>query len=277
MPGTEEFRVAIWGARGSVATPEHGGGRYGGQTPCVEMRCGGKVLVFDAGSGIRALGRRLAARGGGDLDVFLGHCHYDHVEGLRFFAPLMDPRFEVRVRSGHLDGPDATRGIVAGLMRRPFFPVGPEIFRARTAYVDFAPGDALDLGDGVTVSTARLSHPGGACGFRIDFGGRSACYLVDHEHGDPTVDAALETFARGADLAICDATYCDEDYARHRGFGHSSWQECLRFAERAGVGRCVLFHHHADADDGRLDAVAAAAEAMRPGSVVAREGMELAL
>ena len=267
--------VTFWGVRGSTSAPDRQFSIFGGHTPCVEIECGDRRLIFDAGSGIQALGKALP--GSAAVDLFFSHCHYDHIEGLPFFLPLYDSSAKVRLWSGHLSGPNATRDMVDSFMRRPFFPVGPEVFRAQIDYRDFSQGAELRVGAGIKVTTGRLNHPGGATAYRIDFAGRSVCYLTDHEHGDPAVDAELLRFAAGADLAIWDAMYSDADYERHRGFGHSTWQEGLRFAERAKVARCALFHHSPDAADETLADQEEAAGKMRPGTITARDGLTLSL
>ncbi|MFO1185401.1 MAG: MBL fold metallo-hydrolase [Bauldia sp.] len=263
--------VTFWGVRGSTSAPDRQFCEFGGHTPCVEVKCGDRRVVFDAGSGIQALGKTLPAAS--RVDVFFGHFHYDHVEGLPFFQPLYDPRANITLWSGHMRRPDATRRMLKSFMRAPFFPVGPEVFRAAVDCKDFRPQISIPLGDGIQVSTGRLNHPGNAVAYRLDFAGRSVCYLTDHEHGNPRIDRALERFAANADLVVWDAMYSDGNYSAHRGYGHSTWEEGLRFAERARVGRCALFHHSPDATDSVLAAQAAAAERTRPGSITARDGL----
>lgn len=267
--------VTFWGVRGSTSAPDRQFADFGGHTPCVEVKCGDRRVVFDAGSGIQALGNTLPK--GSRIDLFFGHFHYDHVEGLPFFQPLYDSSANVTMWSGHLRGPDATKRMLRTFMRAPFFPVGPEVFRASVDCRDFRPRSEIALGDGVKMSTSRLNHPGGAIAYRLDFAGRSICYLTDHEHGNERIDRELSRFAAGADIAIWDAMYTDRNYAAHRGYGHSTWEEGLRFAERAGVQRCALFHHSPDATDVILSGQAAAAERARPGSITARDGLTLTL
>ena len=124
------FRVRFWGVRGSVPVSGPQFIRYGGNTACIEMRCGPHTLFFDAGSGIRPAGDALKAAGINDFDVFFTHCHYDHIIGLPFFYPFYDPKTQVRLWSGHLAGRMTTREMVSEFMRPPWFPVKLEICEA---------------------------------------------------------------------------------------------------------------------------------------------------
>lgn len=271
------FTVRFWGVRGSIASPGPDTVRYGGNTACIEVRCGGALLVFDAGTGLRPLGERLMRDGPVDLDLFLTHSHFDHVCGLPFFAPAFDPASHVRVWAGHL-GPERTlRPVLDGMMSAPLFPVPVDVFRADCTFRDFACGATLEPKPGVFLRTGPLNHPDRAVGYRVDFAGRSFCYVTDTEHPAEGRDSAVVALARGADMLVYDSTYTDAEYPARVGWGHSTWQECLRVAEAAGVGRAVIFHHDPARTDSALDAIAAEAESLRPGTIIAREGMELAL
>jgi len=275
--------VRFWGVRGSIACPGPATARYGGNTPCVEVRCGEHVLIFDAGTGIRALGQALlqpskegAQPGSDGFDIFLSHGHIDHVVGLPFFAPMFEKGQVIRVWAGTLQSAGGVEEALRKLMSFPLFPLQVEALRADLDFHDFRAGDTIHPRPGVTLRTAPLNHPGGAAGYRIEYGGRAVAYLTDFETG-AAPDPRLLALARGADLVIVDATYTDEELPSHRGWGHSSWQQGVRLADAAGVGRLCLFHHDPDHDDDAMDAIAAAAQQMRPGTIVAREGLRIEL
>ncbi|MGQ9366326.1 MBL fold metallo-hydrolase [Azospirillum sp. ST 5-10] len=274
---SRSFTARFWGVRGSIASPGPDTVRYGGNTACLEVRCGGALLVFDAGTGLRALGLALERAGPADLDLFLSHSHFDHICGLPFFAPAFNPASRLRVWSGHLPPEHTTRSVVCDIMSAPYYPVPVDIFRADCTFHEFECGAVLEPVPDVRVRTAPLNHPNGAVGYRIEFAGRSLCFVTDTEHLAGGRDPAVLELVRGADVMIYDSTYTDQEYPRHVGWGHSTWQECLRVADAAGVGRAVIFHHDPTRDDAALDAIAAAAQALRPGTLVAAEGMELVL
>jgi phosphoribosyl 1,2-cyclic phosphodiesterase len=271
------FSIRFWGVRGSVACPGPGTLRYGGNTPCVEVRCGDHLLIFDAGTGARPLGNALSQSGSPiDADIFLSHCHVDHIQGLPFFGPLYGSQNRIRLWAGNLTPPYEVKPVIQMLMKHPIFPIGIDAFQAQIEYRNFRAGEILTPREGVTLRTAPLDHPDGATGYRVEFGGRVLAYLTDIEcRGgfDPRVVA----LARGADLMIYDSTFTEEQIASKQGWGHSTWGDGVRLADEAGVKTYCLFHHDPDHDDEAMDRIATAASAKRPGTIVAKEGALVAL
>jgi phosphoribosyl 1,2-cyclic phosphodiesterase len=268
------FSVRFWGVRGSIACSGPSTARYGGNTSSVEVRCGERLLLFDAGTGLRYLGKELdGARL--DSDIFFTHTHFDHVCGLPFFRPLFEPRNRFRLWAGHLSGAMNLRRVLAEFMMSPLFPVPPEVFRSTLEYRDFHAGETLTPAPGVTLRTARLNHPDGSTGYRIEYEGRVLCYITDTEHVPGNLDRNVLGLIAGADLVIYDCMYTDDEYQRYVGWGHSTWQEGVRLCREAGAKRLVVFHHDPDHDDAQLDGIAREVERQLPGSIVAREGLLL--
>jgi len=268
------FSVRFWGVRGSIACSSPRTARYGGNTSSLEVRCGDEVLLFDAGTGIRYLGRTLeGARL--DADIYFTHTHFDHVCGLPFFRPLFDPQNRFRLWAGHLRGAMTLKRVLAEFMMSPLFPVPPEVFRSTLEYREFTAGDTLTTTKGVPVRTLALNHPDGATGYRIDFDGRSLCLVYDTEHVPGAPDRNILSLISGADLVIYDSMYTDDEYRRYVGWGHSTWQEGIRLCQQAGAKRMVVFHHDPDHDDEMLDEIAREVHRQLPGSVVAHEGLQL--
>lgn len=279
MTADGEFWVRFWGVRGTVACPGPDTLRYGGNTACVELRCGNHRLIFDAGTGLRRLGREWERNGRGlRAHIFLSHTHLDHVIGLPFFRPayVMDNCFQLW--AGHLlRSGQQLQGVLQTVMQPPLFPVPLDILHACIGFHDFDAGDTLYPCEDVVIRTTRLSHPGGATGYRVEYGGRAVCYVTDTEHEEGQRDRRILTLIEGADLVIYDCTYTDEEYPEYRGWGHSTWQEGVRLCEAAGAGRLVAFHHDPEHDDATMDRIAGELERARPGSLVAREGLVLRL
>jgi phosphoribosyl 1,2-cyclic phosphodiesterase len=269
-----DFSVRIWGARGSLpACSGQQASSFGCATPCLEVRCGNRTFVLDAGSGSFPLGQELVAGEDREFDLLFTHCHYDHIEGLPFFRPLHTSGFTGRIWSGHLAGRMTTEEMVKSYMSGPFFPVGPSCFSAALAFHDFAAGDVISAGDGVTIRTFGLNHPGGSIGYRFEYRGRSFCLMTDTEHVPDKPDEALMAFIAGADAVVYDSAYSDEEFKAYLGYGHSTWQEGVRLSNAAGIGQLIAFHHQPEKDDAMLEAVDAALHLARPHSMLARETM----
>lgn len=277
MTDNPTFSVRFWGVRGSIACPGETHRRYGGNTSCLEVRCGEHLLIFDAGTGLRELGETLSDDEAVTGDLFLTHTHLDHIVGLPFFDPLFQPHACFRLWAGHLQ-PDLTlREVLSKFMQAPLFPVPPEIFCCNISFHDFKAGETLTPRPGVALRTAPLNHPNRATGYRIAYRGKSICYVTDTEHVAGETDQNVLSLIDGADVVIYDSTYTDEEFAAHRHWGHSTWQEGVRLCNEAGAKQLVIFHHDPGHDDVFMDRIAADAEAARPGTLVAREGMVLTL
>jgi phosphoribosyl 1,2-cyclic phosphodiesterase len=277
-------QVRIWGCRGSVPTPGPRTVAYGGNTSCVEVVLGGdSALVLDAGTGIRELGLDLVRRGTRQIHLFLTHLHLDHLEGLRFFAPLWDKRVTLDVW-----GPQSP---VLGLRERilrafspPLFPVD---FRDVPARIDFhdLPGEPWRA-EGVSLFADLVLHPGPTLGYRIETGTSSLAYLPDHEPALAGIEGRSPDWisggalAAGADFVLHDAQYLDEEYDAKIGWGHSSVADAVAFCRAVDAGRLVLFHHEPERSDEELESLEARARELSGGRqppVLAREGMVLDL
>ncbi len=275
MTTNSDFFVRFWGVRGSITCPGLATSRYGGNTACIEIRCGEKVFIFDAGTGLRDLGETIARDGVKDVDLFLSHTHIDHIAGFPFFYHAYRPGNRLRVWSGHLEEGVTTEGVLRQFMSPPLWPVPVDIFEADVSYHDFKAGDTMTPSDDVTLRTAPLNHPQNATGYRVDYNGKSICYITDTEQWEDGLDRNILGLIDGADIVIYDSMFSDAEYADYKGWGHSTWEEGLRLADAANVGTLVIFHHMPERTDDQMDDIALAADKTRPGTVVAREGMTL--
>jgi phosphoribosyl 1,2-cyclic phosphodiesterase len=272
------IQLKFWGVRGSIACPGPGTVRYGGNTPCVEVRCGEHILIFDGGTGLRPFGDALLKAGATlDADLFLTHCHLDHVSGLPFFAPLFVENHHLRIWAGNLPADVSIKQALRTMMSPPLFPIDVESFKAHTEYRDFHPGDALQPRPGVVLRTGMLNHPGGAIGYRLECEGKVVAYLTDTELKPNAEENGVLELARNADLLIFDTTYTDAEIATRRGWGHSTWKDGVRLAEAAKARTLCMFHHDPSHDDEFMDRLGREAAAARPGTIVAREGLVIDL
>ena len=266
--------MRFWGVRGSLASPGKQTLLTGGNTSCVEVRFGDETVIFDLGTGLRALGVELLSHGPVRASLFLSHYHWDHIAGLPFFAPAYDPHSELTIHGATRKGRDV-RQILSGQMVDPYFPVDLGALNARLRFVPLQDGGIAHVGAGV-LKAAELNHPGGALGFRLEHGGKSMVYATDFEHGT-AADQRLVELARGADLMIFDAQYTPAEYAdgplSKKGWGHSTYQIGAQLARRAGVKKLALYHHAPDRDDRGIEQIARLARKILPGAFAAREGL----
>jgi len=272
------FEVKFWGVRGSIACASAQHVIYGGNTSCIEVMVNDGRIILDAGTGIRMLGKEVMRQHARSGVLLLTHTHWDHVNGFPFFAPIYVPGWHFRVLAGHLIDRGGIREALASQMTTPMFPVPLQALRAEMHYEDFRMGDTLtNLVPDVTVRTAPLNHPNGATGYRIEYQGKSMAYITDTEHVPGKPDENVLGLMAGADLAIYDSTYTDDQFPSRVGWGHSTWQEAIRLGRAAGVKRLAIFHHDPDHTDDIMEGIEGEARRSWSNALVARESMVITL
>jgi len=258
------LRVQFWGTRGSIPSPGRKTVRFGGNTPCIEIRTEeGWLVILDAGTGIRELGLSLQERSDGAPlagDIFLTHAHWDHIQGIPFFAPLFQRGNHFTIwGSRSLEG--SVDRVVRDQMSPVVFPVSFEELDARIDFSTIAAGERRS-GRGYEVVAFEVQHPGGALAYRFQSPGsdRAIVYVSDNEVGAPEHYAsapgwrtAFVDFVRGAAVLVHDAMYTTEEYDHHRGWGHSTYRDAVDVALEARVGTLVLFHHEPRRTDDEMD------------------------
>ena len=263
------MRVRFWGVRGSVpyATADSIG--HGCNTPCLEVtdEQSGRRLILDAGSGIVGVGDVLG--GVLEIPIVLTHYHWDHIQGLPFFAPLYRAGAVVTVWA-----PSLGREVldIEAMFESPFFPVPYERLPSRPS-IHVNRGDPAKI-NGFDVSVEALNHPGGAYAYRIKGLKGDLVYATDHEFGNPDIDLALAHFAVGAQALILDSHFTPEEIHLHKGWGHSDWSQCARFAADCGAKHLWLFHHKPRRSDDEVNAIEVAARKIFPETRAAKEGDE---
>lgn len=306
------IRVKFWGVRGSIPCPGPTTVKYGGNTPCLEVRfpeLDNRLIIIDAGSGIRELGNFMVAndlrKGAITTELYLTHTHWDHIMGFPFFAPIYVPGTRVTVCGPVTYEGESLDRIVGGQLTYRYFPVRDAELAAQIKYVELKEGQR-DLGEGLVLTTKYLNHPILCLGYRFEYQGKVLCTAYDTEPyrnlfssdpADPGYDEVMdqegevvaeeqnrlvEQFFAGADLLIHDTQYTEAEYrAAKLGWGHSSFEHAVAAATRAGVKRLALFHHDPLRSDAQVDAMVpgycGAREATAPEVFFAREGMEIIL
>ena len=263
------MKVRFWGTRGSIAKPGSTTARYGGNTSCIEVRSSrGTLVVIDCGTGSHGLGQELVAEGVTRGCLLIGHTHWDHIQGLPFFAPLFAPNNEWDV-CGPKGLSGSLRETLAGQMESTYFPVALEELGATIRYWDLLEG-TFHIDD-IQISTRHLNHPALTLAYRIQADGASVVYACDHEaYSQAAADGSVRLegpdlrhaeFAAGADLLIHDAQYTAAEYPAKINWGHSTIEYAMRVAREAGVKKLALTHHDPMRSDDELDGVVAAARA----------------
>lgn len=257
------MRFRLWGTRGSIAVAGAETVRYGGDTAAVEVHCsGGRLVILDAGSGIRPIDA-----GAERVDILLSHLHMDHVQGLPFFPPLLDPDIAV-----HVWGPISTTRTLRERLSRylspPLFPIRVRDL-ANVTFHDVVPGK-FDLG-ALEITADLISHPGSTLGYRLQEGDDVLAYLPDHEPALGNIALAStpgwvsgHRLAEGADVLIHDSQYTDEEYTTRVGWGHTAISHLASFTEQTAPRRLVSFHHDPGHTDAELDAIHSDLRALMP-------------
>ena len=268
------MRIKFWGARGSISTPGKSTVRYGGNTPCVEVRLpDGELIILDAGTCIRNLGESLI-EGGESIKAYIlvSHPHWDHIQGFPFFKPAFVSGNELTIVGGETETVTLQK-MIADQMNKIYFPIQLNELKAKLKFRRVQE-EEISVYD-AQVKTIYVNHPTFAMGYRITHGGKSLVYISDNEpfdrkvahdirnvekkivekydriKGDP--NQRIFDFVRNADVLIHDTTYTPEEYVDRVGWGHSHYLFTLKVAAEGNVKRLVLFHHDPAHDDDKVD------------------------
>ena len=302
------MKLTLWGVRGSIPVPGPSTVGYGGNTACLEVRYGpeNKLLIVDAGSGIKPLGDKIVREelknGPIKAKLFLSHTHWDHIIGFPFFTPIFIPGTELELFSPINYEERSVEEIIGIQLSYQYFPVRQSELAAKISYRSLKE-DTMDLGDGMVIKTKFLNHPVSTLGYRFEYDGKAICTVYDHEPFSnmfpsdpehPDYDAAvaeegatvakeengrIRAFIQGADVIVHDSQYTMQEYtSKFTGWGHSSYEYAIRAAHIAGVKKLLFFHHDPLRTDDQLDELLAGYRAKIVGQTsmevdVAREGM----
>ncbi|MEK7263584.1 MAG: MBL fold metallo-hydrolase [Bacteroidota bacterium] len=270
------MKITFWGTRGSIPTPGGNTIRYGGNTPCIELRLDdGTLFILDAGTGIRLLGEELMKEIKLKATILISHTHWDHIQGLPFFRPAAVPGNEFTIVGGEAFGASLKK-VVSNQMKRSYFPIRLKEMPATFRF--FPIKEERFQMNGATIESMYVNHPTYAFAFKITHNEKTIIYITDNEPIDHKTTSQmgvrravlrkylqsgtdpnqrLYDFCRGADLLIHDATYTPDEYVHHIGWGHSHYLFPIQVAREAEVKHCVLFHHQPDRSDDDIDNILA--------------------
>jgi phosphoribosyl 1,2-cyclic phosphodiesterase len=282
MP-TAIAKLSFWGVRGSTPTVDPSTWRYGGNTPCLELTApDGTHIILDCGTGLRMLGNRWDAGAGNrptQTHILVSHYHWDHIQGIPFFAPLYAENNEFHFysfRSKFL-GSDSLRQVFEAQMATPYFPVDMSVMSAKRKFNEIDGGESFTVGEN-KITAQWMNHPQGCLGYRIETPAGTVVYATDNEPGDKKLDESLKKLAAGADIFINDAQFTPEELqSTKKGWGHSSWRAGVNTARQSGAKTLVLFHHDPDSSDRKVDAILRQAREEFDSVFAASEGMVVTL
>jgi len=248
-----DFKVGFWGCRGSMAVGGADLVKYGTNSCCVSVECGGMLLLFDVGTGFVCFEeyyRQLPEQK--EINVFISHYHLDHIVGLPFAGLLFDPSVQMNFHGRSVDGV-SPRDIIGELYRPPYFPTDLMniLVSERLKFREIGDVDTIELAGGrIVVDTLLVNHPGGSSCFRVSYNGKSLVYLSDYDYND-NLDPRLAELLVGTDMVIFDAFFSDNNY--REGWGHSTWQEGVYLSELLNIRSFYMFHHNIKRTDDELD------------------------
>ncbi len=251
------MEAVCWGTRGSIASPGPSTAKYGGNTPCMQVRLDdGRRFIFDAGTGIRPLGTSMMGEeGSADATIFLTHFHWDHIQGFPFFMPLYNPAASLRIIGPKQFDVDV-QTLFAGQMGPIYFPIPFDALAAQKEF--FHLNEGVWEEDGFTVSVMRMRHPSFTVGYRIEYGGSSLAYIPDNEIVGENYDVGEDwhsdfiDFIGDVDVLIHDAMFTEEEYQSKLGWGHSTFRQAIHLGHEAGAKKLLFFHHDPERHDDKL-------------------------
>ncbi|MEO0293843.1 MAG: MBL fold metallo-hydrolase [candidate division WOR-3 bacterium] len=251
------MKIRLLGTRGSIPTPGRDTVKYGGNTTCVEITIkSGKKIIIDAGSGIRVLSNHIISENINQINLFLTHSHWDHIQGFPFFVPIYNPNFSIKIFAA---SPTYERllDILKGQMKSLYYPVP---FKQVGAKIEFEKIRKSGISiDGVKICSILTNHPLETHAFKFEEDGKVFVFMSDNEldHQDIAITPYERhlNFIRNADILIHDSQYERSEIEKHKGWGHSSWEEAVEFAKEGNVKKLYLTHYDPTRKDKEIDRI----------------------
>ena len=272
-----EHIIKFWGVRGSFPTPDRDKIQVGGHSSCVEVRTAdNQVIVFDMGTGFVPFGNSLINENNSpkEINVFMSHFHWDHIIGYLGFAPFFIDGFKCNIYGK--EDKLKIEEIFNHIHHFTFWPVDIPMYQAELDLQTF-PANGIKLSDNISVKAVKHGHPNGANTYRLEIGKTVIVYCTDIEHPEGTLNPNIIDIAKDADVLIKDAQFTNQQLANHKGWGHSSWEQCTEIAHLANVKQLILYHHSPTNNDDAILNIERDAQSVFPNTIAAKEGLEIKL
>jgi phosphoribosyl 1,2-cyclic phosphodiesterase len=251
------MNIRFWGTRGSIPVPGKSAAKYGGNTPCVELRSADNLFILDGGSGMRELGNKLIQENTvKDIHILISHYHWDHIQGIPFFKPLYNKNYNL-VFYGLSTSHYSLEKLLSSQMAPEHFPISIEEVSASVQFRNIYPDDNLEFGE-LKITTYQANHPSVTLVYKFEKGNKSFIYMTDNElkfeqNKNSVEYKNLVEFCRGCDYLIHDAMFDEESEQNSRGWGHSSNISLAEFAIHCNTKNIVLFHYNPDYSDQKIN------------------------
>ncbi|MDD3803193.1 MAG: MBL fold metallo-hydrolase [bacterium] len=266
------FKLIFWGVRGSVPSPGKETSYFGGNTTCITIETKETFIIVDGGTGIRNVGNYVEEKGFRNIRIIFTHYHWDHLQGLPFFAPIFNPKYQIDIF-----GKRNVSKVLSIQMKRPFFPADYKNLPSKINHLKIKKNFTID---DIEVNTIENNHPSGCVGLKFSYRNKSVVFMTDNElsASDPvTKRAGFVEFVKDSDVFIHDSQYTEEEIEKKRGWGHSTFKEVVALADDAGTGQAIFTHHDPMRSDAILKGIVAG-ETKRQNKVkvsAARENLEI--
>ena len=260
LKNKNKLQVKFWGVRGSIPTPHKDFLKYGGNTPCVEVRYNDTIFIFDAGTGIKNLGMHLVQEFKNkevEINLFISHTHWDHIQGFPFFSPIYNKNFKINIYGGH--SITGIKELLSGQMSMEYFPVSLEELPAELNYYDIDEFIDLTIKE-VKIKYTHLMHPALSLGFRLICDDKIFVYATDNEiisdkNFPEYNESNLGALIKNADILVAECQYTDKEYESHIGWGHSGVESVVKLCNKLNVKNMYTFHHDPYHKDQDLDKI----------------------
>ncbi|MGE3063373.1 MAG: MBL fold metallo-hydrolase [bacterium] len=232
------FKLIFWGVRGSVPSPGKETSYFGGNTTCVTIETKETFIIVDGGTGIRNVGGYVEERGFRKIRIIFTHYHWDHLQGLPFFAPIFNPKYQIDIY-----GKRNVSKVLSLQMKRPFFPADYKNLPSKINHLKIKKSFGID---DVLIETIENNHPSGCVGLKFSYKGKSIVFMTDNELSavNPATDRKeFIKFVEKSNLFIHDSQYTEEEIEKKHGWGHSTFKEVADLAEDAGIDNAIFTHH----------------------------------
>ena len=269
-------KITFWGVRGSFPTPDRDKIDTGGHTSCVSIETKDEILVMDMGTGIKNLGESIVANpdSPSKINIILSHYHWDHIIGFPIFAPLFSDKYQINIY-GKKDDIEL-KEIINRMLSPIFWPVSFDNFKAEINFQSIE-NNELKISDSMNIKSQVHHHPHGALSYKVLSHNKIISYITDCEYVSGEPNDKLIQFVNKSDLLIHDSHFTVEDLLNHKGWGHSSWAQAVKMAQKSNSKQLALYHYSPNYNDKQIETIESDAKKAFNKTIAAKQGLVIYL